>query len=449
MSKKCAKCEKTVYPVEELKCLEKIWHKTCFKCQVCNMTLSMKNYKGFDKLPYCGAHVPKAKATVVADTPENKRLAENSKTQSTVKYHAEFEANKGRFTQIADDPETLRIKANTDVISNISYHDVKGQKQDQEKKRSLQGGGENTASVTPEPGFKTPDPPEEKISNNINHDYPKQQQYQSSHQPPPTQPSTASSRSGSAASYNSAHHPTSRSTPPNAGPYHTNYNSNQMRPHMVGHGGPPSNQPPPYANPPQQPYHQPPQYQQQQQQLLLQQQQQLKQQQQLQYAQQQQRQAQMLQQQQQQSRQMSDYGHGQKISGGGHHQAPQQQKAPGQYSQYQQPQNGYGAPPYGHGQQHPGQPQAADPRRSQTSQPQPPSAFQAPSQPPTSRVPQGMRCYQAMYDYESQDADEVSFRDGDIIINAAFIDEGWMTGTVHRTGQSGMLPANYVEPVNL
>ena len=78
MSKKCAKCEKTVYPVEELKCLEKIWHKACFKCQVCNMTLSMKNYKGFDKLPYCGAHIPKAKATVVADTPENLRLKANS-----------------------------------------------------------------------------------------------------------------------------------------------------------------------------------------------------------------------------------------------------------------------------------------------------------------------------------------------------------------------------------
>ena len=60
-----------------------------------------------------------------------------------------------------------------------------------------------------------------------------------------------------------------------------------------------------------------------------------------------------------------------------------------------------------------------------------------------------MRCYQAIYDYEAQDNDEVSFKDGDIIINAVPIDEGWMTGTVHRTGQSGMLPANYVEPVNL
>ena len=172
MSKKCAKCEKTVYPVEELKCLEKIWHKTCFKCQVCNMTLSMKNYKGFDKLPYCGAHVPKAKATVVADTPENLRLKANSEVsisvkvsvgvdtfvilqvQSTVKYHAEFEATKGKFTAVTDDPESLRLKANSEVISNISYHDVKGQKQDQEKKRSLQGGGENVA----EPTFKSPSP---------------------------------------------------------------------------------------------------------------------------------------------------------------------------------------------------------------------------------------------------------------------------------------------------
>jgi hypothetical protein len=33
----------------------------------------------------CYRHVPKAKATIVADTPEMKRLAENSKIQSNVK----------------------------------------------------------------------------------------------------------------------------------------------------------------------------------------------------------------------------------------------------------------------------------------------------------------------------------------------------------------------------
>lgn len=57
MSKVCAKCEKLVYPTEELKCLDKVWHKACFKCWECGMTLNMKNYKGYDKKPYCQAYV--------------------------------------------------------------------------------------------------------------------------------------------------------------------------------------------------------------------------------------------------------------------------------------------------------------------------------------------------------------------------------------------------------
>ena len=59
------------------------------------------------------------------------------------------------------------------------------------------------------------------------------------------------------------------------------------------------------------------------------------------------------------------------------------------------------------------------------------------------------RCYRAIYDYKAQDSDEISFNDGDIIVNCTAVDEGWMTGTVHRTGEYGMLPANYVEPVDL
>ena len=35
------------------------WHKMCFKCWECGMALTMKNYKGFEKLPYCNSCVRK------------------------------------------------------------------------------------------------------------------------------------------------------------------------------------------------------------------------------------------------------------------------------------------------------------------------------------------------------------------------------------------------------
>lgn len=55
--------------------------------------------------------------------------------------------------------------------------------------------------------------------------------------------------------------------------------------------------------------------------------------------------------------------------------------------------------------------------------------------------------YRALYDYEAQDSDEVSFAEGDLIFEVNSIDGGWMTGRVERTGQVGMLPANYIEQV--
>ena len=53
----------------------------------------------------------------------------------------------------------------------------------------------------------------------------------------------------------------------------------------------------------------------------------------------------------------------------------------------------------------------------------------------------------AIYDYTAADNDEVSFKDSDVIVNVQSIDEGWMYGTVQRTGKTGMLPANYVEAI--
>ncbi|XP_017029762.1 LIM and SH3 domain protein Lasp isoform X3 [Drosophila kikkawai] len=181
MNKTCARCQKVVYPIEELKCLDKTWHKTCFKCTECGMALNMKTYKGYNKMPYCEAHIPKAKATAIADTPELKRIAENTKIQSNVKYHADFEKAKGKFTQVADDPETLRIKQNTKHISNVAYHGDLEKKAAMEKQR---GSAEvSDSSTTSQQQHQQP----QQLQNAQQHHQQAQQQQQQHHQQPQLQ----------------------------------------------------------------------------------------------------------------------------------------------------------------------------------------------------------------------------------------------------------------------
>lgn len=64
------------------------------------------------------------------------------------------------------------------------------------------------------------------------------------------------------------------------------------------------------------------------------------------------------------------------------------------------------------------------------------------------KTPPTMSVFRALFDYTAHDTDEVSFRDGDIILQAQPIDDGWLYGTVQRTGHSGLLPANYVEGIH-
>ncbi|XP_014740845.1 PREDICTED: LIM and SH3 domain protein 1 [Sturnus vulgaris] len=71
----------------------------------------------------------------------------------------------------------------------------------------------------------------------------------------------------------------------------------------------------------------------------------------------------------------------------------------------------------------------------------------APASAQRSAPPGGGKRFRAVYDYNAADEDEVSFQDGDTIINVQQIDDGWMYGTVERTGDTGMLPANYVEAI--
>ncbi|XP_066512319.1 LIM zinc-binding domain-containing Nebulette-like [Hoplias malabaricus] len=123
MNPHCARCGKIVYATEKVNCLDKYWHKGCFHCEVCKMTLNMNNYKGYEKKPYCNSHYPKQTFTIVADTPENLRLRQQSELQSQVKYRKDFEDSKGRGLRfLVDTPEVQRLKKAQDQISNVKYH---------------------------------------------------------------------------------------------------------------------------------------------------------------------------------------------------------------------------------------------------------------------------------------------------------------------------------------
>jgi len=80
----------------------------------------MKTYKGFQKRPYCNAHYPQLKATSVVETPENQRLQNQTKNQSLVTYHADYEKSKGQYTEVADTPEMATARNNS-ALSQARY----------------------------------------------------------------------------------------------------------------------------------------------------------------------------------------------------------------------------------------------------------------------------------------------------------------------------------------
>lgn len=52
-----------------------------------------------------------------------RRLAENTKFQSQINYHADYEKMKGTKIQVTDDPELTRHLQNSRIQSQVLYHD--------------------------------------------------------------------------------------------------------------------------------------------------------------------------------------------------------------------------------------------------------------------------------------------------------------------------------------
>ncbi|XP_064616304.1 uncharacterized protein LOC135480403 isoform X2 [Liolophura sinensis] len=56
---KCGICEKTVYAQERIEAGGKPFHKLCFKCTECKMSLNLNNYAQADGILYCKNHYQK------------------------------------------------------------------------------------------------------------------------------------------------------------------------------------------------------------------------------------------------------------------------------------------------------------------------------------------------------------------------------------------------------
>ena len=402
------------------------------------MSLNMKNYKGFDKKPYCNAHCPTAKFTAVADTPEMNRLQQNTKNQSLLKYHADFEAAKGRYTSVADDPETRRHLENTSKISSIKYHEefekLKGTKiqvaDDPETQRIRQHSQvisqvEYTKGLTHDkPNVAAPptlqaqpigrQPTYPQPDNQFSSPYSdKNQGHSVKYESNGTKDEQSQKRPGSINDYD----PLNENWGSIGSGYRPNSGGRQEWNEVIpvpSQPNPPTQyQPPPQPAQPQVhqgpaiPINQP---------LALH----------------------VRHPDEDKPRQQS---HQEPPRQPSYHEPPRQPayQEPPRQPAYQEPprQPAYQEPP----RQPPYQEPPRQPVYKEPAPPQPEPTPKAPSNPMADAV------YQAMYDYEAQDDDEVGFQDGDYIDNIEPIDEGWMFGTVRRSGMRGMLPSNYVERV--
>ncbi|XP_071156367.1 LIM zinc-binding domain-containing Nebulette-like isoform X16 [Mytilus edulis] len=422
MNPPCAKCTKIVYPTEKLNCLDKIWHKGCFKCQSCNMTLNMKNYKGYNKFPYCNAHYPTTKPTQVADTPENRRIADNTKIQSNVQYHSDFEKAKGSYTQVSDRLDLKQHQVNTNNISMVKYHEdferQKGKKMtvvDDPETQRVRQNTQNFSQVTYS-GHKDQlrDMEYKRPAEQVN-----VRSRSSHHSSPPQSPGFQHEVKQRVSAASPPHSPgyrdqqevrrTSATSPPQSPGYNRDYQEDvRVRPNPGSiHNYDPvrdqqQNQGTPYSS---------------------------------------------------RNSGAVVYDSNTGRDGEGSVENPASQRKVGSISDYDPINDRWGSVTgqYSAGTQ---QPRNQPPPPQQYAQPPPPQEAdrfsgkgeQDESESSYDTTGKGMVC-RAAYDYVAADDDEVSFNEGDHIIFCQPIDAGWMEGTVEATGRRGMLPSNYVETV--
>jgi len=124
---KCDICGKTAYPLESVTAIEKTFHKLCFKCTVCGITLNLKNFKGFEGKIYCTTHTPKVKATSIGtDTISMKSAMSAPKKDSARGIHKAdprvAPSQSGDFTVNAVGDQSTENTPDSSAISYDAHH---------------------------------------------------------------------------------------------------------------------------------------------------------------------------------------------------------------------------------------------------------------------------------------------------------------------------------------
>lgn len=87
----------------------------------------MRQFIDFTTHTHTHSHYPTTRFTSVADTPENKRLAQQSKQQSDLEYRKDREGYMKEFTQVSDNVSTRQAQQQQRLASNIGYQSAPSQ----------------------------------------------------------------------------------------------------------------------------------------------------------------------------------------------------------------------------------------------------------------------------------------------------------------------------------
>eukprot|EP00158_Paraphelidium_tribonemae_P007205 Partr_v1_DN28153_c2_g2_i1_m56021 putative LIM domain and actin binding 1 len=126
MAPKCTVCDKSVYPMDELKIDDLVMHKACLRCAHCNNTLSLGKYAALEGKYYCKPHFKqlfalKGNYNEGFGTEQHKKKwqagsGDADKGVETVKSELEKSPSKRHLNDDDDEPSHKKSKA--DVLAD-------------------------------------------------------------------------------------------------------------------------------------------------------------------------------------------------------------------------------------------------------------------------------------------------------------------------------------------